>query len=294
MPDSPRVLGIGELLWDISPEGKHLGGAPGNFAYHVQQQGISAAPVSAVGDDDLGRELLETLRGRDVSTDFIATLENKPTSTVDVELDDGKPTYTIHENVAWDAIPKSDALLVAAREADAICYGTLAQRAPTSRATIQATLKAVKPTCMTVFDVNLRQSFYNADVVRAGLEHATAFKLSDEEVPEVAKLLELPAGDDAFAKALFDAFHRLTLLIVTRGGDGSTVTRRDGESSTLPVERGTVVSTVGAGDSFTAGLVASLLKGRPLREAHERATKLASHVVASPGAMPEVPENLRK
>jgi fructokinase len=293
MPSPYRVLGVGEILWDLQPHGKQLGGAPGNFAFHVNAQGIPAAPVSAVGEDELGRQLLARLEGKGVSIDHVAVLNDVPTSTVDVELDAGKPTYTIHEDVAWDRIPMSDRLLEAAAAARCVCFGSLAQRDARSRETIRQVLDATRPDCLRVFDVNLRQSFYDRDIVDGGLRRATLFKLSDEEVPEVARLLDMPDTPTAFEDAVFEAYVDLGTIAITRGGEGSTVRRRDGGSSEQPTVKGEVVSTVGAGDSFTAGLVSGLLKGRPLAEAHAFATELASFVVSQPGAMPDVPAGLR-
>lgn len=290
---SPRVIGIGEVLWDCAPDGKHLGGAPGNFAYHVNAQGISAVPASAVGEDDLGEELLAALRTHGIDTTFIPKLADYPTSTVDVELNEGKPTYTIHENVAWDHIPASDALLEAAKGADALCYGTLAQRDADSRETIRLALEASRPDCLRIFDVNLRQSFYNAETVDGGLRLATAFKLSDEEILKVAQMLDLPSDETAFGDALFERFGDLSLLIVTRGDSGSLLRRRDGETSPHEGVKAKVSSTVGAGDSFTAGVVVALLKGRSLAEAHDFAARLAAFVVSQPGAMPEIPGELK-
>ena len=193
MPTAPAVIGIGEVLWDLQPHGRQLGGAPGNFAYHVHAQGIPAAPASAVGDDALGRDLLAELDQRHVDTSFIATLSDYPTGTVDIDLDEsGKPTYTIHEGVAWDHIPATDALINAAKTARAVCYGTLAQRDADSRETIRQVLDATPERCLRVFDVNLRQSFFDREIVEGGLERATMFKLSDEEVADVAQLLGAP------------------------------------------------------------------------------------------------------
>jgi fructokinase len=285
------VLGIGEVLWDLQPHGRQLGGAPGNFAYHCHVQGFTAAPVSAVGDDDLGRDLLAELTARGVDTSLIQIVD-VPTSTVDVQLEDGKPTYTIHENVAWDKLPLAADLQSAAESAKAVCYGTLAQRDAVSRQTILKLLNATPTGCLRVFDVNLRQSFYDAHVIRGGLERATIFKLSDEEVEEVARLLDLPSNEDQFSAVLFDRFDDLDLLVLTHGGEGSVLQRRDGERSRHPVVEAEVVSTVGAGDSFTAGVVTGMLKGHDLKATHAFASKLASFVVSQPGAMPEIPDDL--
>ena len=294
MPDLPQVLGIGELLWDRLPDGDQLGGAPANFAYHVNAQGISAAPVSTVGDDDLGRRALALLRERGVDTSLVATLPDRPTGTVDVKLDrDGKPTYTIHEGVAYDTLPLTDANRAAAAQARAVCYGTLGRREATAKATIDTLLGLTPRDCLRVFDVNLRQHFYDAEIIDDGLRLATVFKLSDDEVPTVAELLDLPADYTKFSDGLFARYLGLDLLILTRGGDGSTLRRRDGDMSEVGRIDADVVSTVGAGDSFTAGVVVGLLKGRPLRDTHDFAQKLSAYVVGQPGAMPAIPPELR-
>ena len=287
----PTVLGIGELLWDNLPGGRQLGGAPGNFAFHCHQHGLDAAPASAVGDDPEGRDLLAALRQRAVRTDFIETVDH-PTGTVEVQLDaDGKPTYDIRRGVAWDFVPQSDRLMAAAESADAVCYGSLAQREPTSMATVRAVLDATPPDCLRVFDVNLREPFYDAKIVRSGLESASVFKLNDEEIPLVAGYLGLPSKEAAFAEGVLDKFG-LRLLVVTRGGSGSllkTPAEQD-EHSGVKVE---VVSTVGAGDSFTATVVAGLLAGLPLAEVHDRAARVAAYVCTQSGAMPTLPDALR-
>ncbi len=295
MLESPArlVLGLGEVLWDLQPHGKQLGGAPANFAYHVNAQGIAAAPVSAVGEDKLGRELLAELSSRGVDTAFVQTAAGMPTSTVDVELDDGKPTYTIHEGVAWDRINFTEALETAAKSARAVCYGTLAQRGTVSRETITRILRATPDDCLRVFDVNLRQSFWDKAIITNGLTYATVFKLSDEEVDDVASALDLPSDPQRFTEELLVRFENLDLLIITRGGDGSTLRRRSGETSQHGTEKADVVSTVGAGDSFTAGVVAGLLKGQPLGLTHAFASKLAAYVVSRSGAMPTLPDDLR-
>ena len=289
----PSVIGLGELLWDLQPHGRQLGGAPGNFAYHCHAQGLDAAPASAVGDDQLGQDLLAELREHGVKTDLVAVLDRWPTGTVDVQLADGKPTYTIHEDVAWDHIPATDGLLEAAASARCVCYGSLAQRHEDSRDTVRDVLDATSADCLRVFDVNLRQHFYDRRTIDGGLRRATLFKLSDEEVSEVARLLDLPTDPDPFADGLFDRYLTLDLLVLTKGGEGSTVLRRDGETSEQGQVEAEVVSTVGAGDSFTAGLVAGLLKGRGLPRAHAFAARLAAHVVSQPGAMPPIPSELR-
>lgn len=287
----PRVLGIGEILWDVFPEGRQLGGAPGNFAYHVHQHGIPAAPVSAVGHDEPGEDILTELEKRGVDTRFIARVEH-PTGSVQVELDEkGKPEYDIKENVAWDHLPVTDRLLELARSARALCFGSLAQRMPPSRKTIEALLAAAGDEALKVFDVNLRAPFYSADVVRSGLEACNVFKLSDDEVKEVAEMLGLPSKEATFADAVIDEFD-LRMLVVTRGDSGSLVQTPD-ERDEHPGVKANVVSTVGAGDSFNATIVAGVLSGLSVAELHDRAAHVAAFVCEQSGAMPELPGRLR-
>jgi len=198
----PLVLGIGEILWDLLPEGKHVGGAPANFAFHVAQLGADGRVVSCVGGDPLGDELLEVLRTRGLSTDGVAVLPDRPTGTVTVEVDaHGKPTFTIHQGVAWDHMPTTDTMLDWARQAAAVCYGTLFARSETSRATLLRLLDATPPDCLRVFDVNLRQHYYDAKTLTIGLEAANVLKLNDEELPIIARLLRIGSEfDDAMAE----------------------------------------------------------------------------------------------
>lgn len=288
--DYPQVLGIGEILWDVFPDGRQLGGAPGNFAYHVHQHGIPAAPVSAVGHDEPGDALLAELKKRGVDTQFIARVE-EPTGTVEVELDEkGKPEYDIKQDVAWDHLPVTDRLLEVVRTARALCFGSLAQRMPPSREAIQALLAAAGEECLKVFDVNLRAPFYTAQVVRSGLESCNVFKLSDDEVKKVAELIGLPESEAEFADAVIDRFD-LRMLVVTRGDKGSLVQTPD-ERDEHPGVKADVVSTVGAGDSFTATIVAGVLSGLSVGHLHDRAARVAAFVCEQPGAMPELPDNL--
>ena len=178
------VVGIGELLWDLLPEGRQLGGAPANFAYHAKALCGSGIPVSCVGADELGAEAVALLTQNGLSNDYVAVDEDRPTGTVSVSLDGaGVPNYTIHEEVAWDFVPETAALIALAKAADAVCFGSLAQRSPVTRATIQAFLRASRPDCLKVFDINLRQSYYDVEIIRASLDLAHVLKLNDEELP---------------------------------------------------------------------------------------------------------------
>lgn len=285
------MLGLGELLWDVFPDGRQLGGAPGNFAYHVHAHGLAGAPVSAVGRDEPGEAMLAELQERGVNTQLIARVE-KPTGTVEVELDEkGKPEYDIRRDVAWDHIPVTEELLHVARSARAICFGSLAQRMQPSRHAVRTVLDAAPRDCLEVFDVNLRAPFYSEEVIRTGLIASDVFKLSDDEVKVVARLVGLPEDEARFADALIDRFG-LQMLVITRGAEGS-ILQTPQQRHEHPGVKADVKSTVGAGDSFTATLVAGILNGLSLDELHDRAARVAAFVCEQPGAMPELPQALR-
>ena len=273
---APRVVGIGELLWDVFPGGRRLGGAPANFASHCARLGCRGAVVSRVGDDALGTQALAQLSALGVE----ARLQIDPvlpTGTVTVAIGPGgQPSYTIHEGVAWDALEDPGAA-----QADAICFGTLASRDPRSRGAIQRFLDAAAPTCLRVFDVNLRQTFHTPERVRALLGRCDVLKLNEDELPVVAAMAGVPAVPQAL-RARFG----LRLVALTLGARGSILcTARDRrEEPGVPVE---VVDSVGAGDAFTAALVTGLLQGLDLATLHRRATALAAFVCTREGATPD-------
>jgi len=287
----PTIVGLGEILWDLLPDGKQFGGAPANFAYHAKQFGAEAHVLSAVGDDELGREILGRLDRLGLGRDLVAIDAEHPTGTVSVELDEqGKPDFTIHTGVAWDFIPAMPELDALAARADAVCFGSLAQRSEVSRATIRRFLDATGNGCLRVFDINLRQHFFNAEVVGASLERADLLRLSDDESPVVAELLSLPADEGSFLDAVMRQYD-LTLVALTKGAAGSVLRSRDG-TSTVPGTRVNVADTVGAGDSFTAAVVMGLLAGRNLDATNRRANDVAAYVCTQSGATPDLPEHL--
>ncbi len=286
------VTGIGEILWDLLPEGKQLGGAPANFAYHVSQFGLGGCVVSAVGNDQLGQEIKAQLIEKDIDS-LIAEVPF-PTGTVTVELDKaGVPRYDIKKNVAWDNIPFTPELEEIARRTKAVCFGSLAQRSIVSRDTIFKFLDAMKSGADTlrVFDVNLRQNFYSKDVLTRSFQYANIVKINDEELEELCRMYEI-GGDSIAEKArvLLELFD-LRILILTCGLNGSYVFAK-GETSFLPTPEVEVADTVGAGDSFTASFIASLLQGISLPEAHEIAVATSAYICMNHGAMPPLPENL--
>lgn len=306
-PTPTRILGVGELLWDLlpTPPGKQPGGAIANFCYYARALGGTAAKVtlaSAVGRDILGRELLAKLAQLRLNPDSIQQDDRHPTGTVTVKVDaQGQPTYTIHHPVAWDFIKCTPALLTLAGQVDALCFGTLAQRSDFSRQTIRKLLQATGPDAWRIFDINLRQSFHTPEIIKDSLELANVLKLNDEELPLLAKALELPAptaGDEAAETAFFKQLsqrHTLKLVALTRGQRGATLwsyAAATVETSTCPAEKIQIVDSVGASDAFSAALVMGLLAGRPLAVINRQACRLAAYVCTQAGATPPLPASL--
>lgn len=285
------VVGLGELLWDMFPAGKKLGGAPLNFAYHCHQLGAQGCPVSAVGADELGREVLGVVVSKDVSSQYIAELADRPTGTVDVTLDgNGKPEYVIKEGVAWDFIPESGDLDLLARRADAVCFGSLAQRSVVSRQTIAKFVSSMQPDSLKICDVNLRQQFYTRDILQLSLGLCNLLKLSDEELPVVADMLEVSGSVEEQLRAIIKQFD-LRLVAYTRGPDGSLLVSPQ-QSDDHPGCPGKAVNSVGAGDSFTAALCMGLLNGSNLAEVNDHANRVATYVCAMDSATPALPADL--
>ena len=277
------IVGIGEILWDMLPTGKALGGAPANFAYHAARLGEEGWAVSAVGDDELGREIRDIVAEKKLNN--IIAMSDKPTGTVEVELNEkGVPTYNIMEDVAWDNIPFTAEMEALASRADAVCFGSLVQRM-NSRQTVLRFLKALRPDALKVFDINLRQHYYSPEVIEESLRLADILKINDEEIGTVARLFSF--GEDATeaCRALI-ARYGLRLVILTKGPEGSEVI-----TAQEVIPQGTddveIVDTVGAGDSFTAAFVVSYLRGDTLAEAQRLASETASYVCSRKGAMPQ-------
>ncbi len=290
MPSQPSfVVGLGEVLWDLLPEGRRLGGAPANFAFHASQFGFPTRVVSAVGPDDLGREIIAQLDARFIGGG-IATVPY-PTGTVAVSLDaQGSPSYDIRHDVAWESIPFSQALQDLARQTRAVCFGSLAQRGPVSRATINAFIDALPRGSLVVFDVNLRAGAHAADFLPS-MSRCDILKINEDEFRDIQSLPQFHSDDfDISCSKILSILHP-QILIVTCGAEGSYVLTSN-SSSFLPSLHVNVADTVGAGDSFTAAFVASLLRGRSLSEAHERAVAVSAYVCSQPGAMPVLPPDL--
>lgn len=284
-----QVVGIGEALWDMLPEGRKIGGAPANFAYHMSQFGFEATAVSAVGRDPLGDGIVAEFDARGLHHD-LARVEY-PTGTVEVSLDaQGIPCYDIRTEVAWDHIPFTAGLQRLAARTRCICFGSLAQRNPDSRRTIQRFLDAMPETSLRVFDINLRQQFYGREVVEESLGRCNILKINDEEIVILSRMFGLPT-DMTEAGLALKRQYALQEVILTCGTRGSYVFHDRGISF-LHTPQVEVADTVGAGDSFTAGFCASLLRGCPIPEAHARAVAVSAYVCSQHGAMPRLPEEL--
>ena len=292
--NKPLVIGMGEALWDVLPEGRKIGGAPANFAFHAGQAGMDARVVSAVGRDALGDETLLTLQQKGLNTDAVARVDF-PTGVVQVTLSEGGiPQYDICEGVAWDNIPFTPALDELARNAQAVCWGSLAQRSEVSRNCIYRFLDAMpsEQGRLKVFDINLRQHFYSIDVIEASCQRANVLKINEEELVIVSELLRLGTPQvEQQCRLLMERFS-LDMLVLTCGSNGSYIfTPVETSFRVTPLVQ--VADIVGAGDSFTATLVADLLKGASVGVAHEHAVQLAAYVCTQQGAMAEWPEALR-
>ena len=287
------VVGMGEALWDMLPEGKKIGGAPANFAYHVSQFGLNSRVVSAVGEDELGAEILKNFQEKKLNC-MIETVPY-PTGTVQVELDsNGVPCYDIREGVAWDNIPFTSALEGLARQTQAVCFGSLAQRSVVSRETINHFIDAMpeSDTTLKIFDINLRQGFYTKDILCNSFRKCNILKINDEELVTVSRMFGYPGIDLQDKCWILLAKYNLKMLILTCGVNGSYVFT-PGNISFVETPKVEVADTVGAGDSFTAAFVASILKGKPVGEAHRLAVEVSAYVCTQNGAMPVLPDSLK-
>jgi fructokinase len=285
------IVGIGEALWDMLPEGRKIGGAPANFTYHVSQFGLDAVAVSAVGDDELGAEIRQTFEEKDLQTQ-LATVPY-PTGTVAVTLDaKGIPHYEICEGVAWDNIPFSPELEALARNTIAVCYGTLAQRNSVSRKTIESFIAAMPADGIKICDINLRGTFYNKEILESSMRACDILKINDEEIDEVSRLLGAEFPTQRMAALNLMSRYEVDILILTCGTNGSYIYSMDGTESFLPTPKVKVADTVGAGDSFTGAFIAALLCGKDIKKAHALAVEVSAYVCTQNGAMPELPDEI--
>lgn len=286
------VVGMGEALWDVLPEGKKIGGAPANFAYHVSQFGLSSCVVSAIGNDALGKEIVENLTSKGLN--HLIEEVPYPTGTVQVEIDQaGIPQYEIKENVAWDNIPYTARLESLAQNTKAVCFGSLAQRNVVSRNTITRFLDTMPhdEDSLVVFDVNLRQGFYNKEILCDSMKRCNILKINDEELVTVSRMFGYPGIDLQDKCWILLGKYNLKMLILTCGINGSYVFT-PGNVSFQPTPKVEVADTVGAGDSFTAAFIANILKGKSVAESHNCAVRTSAFVCTKKGAMPILPPEL--
>jgi len=290
------ILGIGELLWDMLPQARRLGGAPANFTVMAGRLSNHAAVLSRIGRDDLGREAVHQLDPLPADTSFLQVDPAHETGRVTVSFNDGQPSYTIHQPAAWDFMELSGEWVQLAERADAICFGSLAQRCLESRQTIQTLVAQASARSVRIFDVNLRSPFYSSEVIQESLELATVMKMNDAEVPLVLSLLGLAAEEErapqslrAGAGRLLAEFPTLQLVAVTRGEHGSLLVARDEwhEHPGYPVK---VADTIGAGDAFTAAMTHYLLRGADLATLNEAGNRWGGWMASQSGAMPPLPE----
>lgn len=286
------IVGLGEALWDMLPDGKKLGGAPANFAYHAGQFGLNTIAISALGEDKLAEETIEAIEKNGLK--YLMPRVPYPTGTVQVILDgEGIPTYDIKENVAWDNIPFTDEMKQIAANCRAVCFGSLAQRNVVSRTTIQKFLDATPADCMKIFDINLRQDFYTKEVIEDSFKLCNVLKINDEELVIVSRMFELKGLDQAEKCKELVAKYNLDILVLTCGTNGSYVFTPT-EMSFQETPKVEVADTVGAGDSFTGSFCAAILNGLPVKEAHNKAVHVSAFVCTQNGAMPKLPEEFTK
>ena len=288
------LLAFGEILWDIFPDGSHIGGAPFNLAAHAVRCGLEAQLLSRVGADDLGRRALAEARRLGVGTDLVQTDLQHPTGTVTVQLSaEGQPSYTIHTNVAWDFIAAEPDKLCDQR-VDAICCGTLAQRSAVSRASLRRVLE-IFPAAPVFFDVNLRQHFFSRELVAEGLARTTILKLNDSEVAVLSELLfGARLDEEAFARKIQQQFSSVQIVLVTRGARGCLLVERGGAAAEIPGHPVKVADTVGAGDAFSAAFLALWLHNKPPMAAVAAANELGAFVASRRGAVPDYSPEIRR
>ena len=289
------IVGLGEALWDVLPEGKKLGGAPANFAYHAGQflGSENTIAISALGEDALGEETIQALKERHLN--YLMPFVQYPTGTVQVTLTgDGIPTYEIKENVAWDNIPFTPEMEEIARNARAVCFGSLAQRNIVSRENIRKFLDTTPDDCLRICDINLRQQFYSKQVLEDSFCICNILKINDEELVVVNHMFGYDGLDMRQTCEKIVQDYHLKMLVLTCGTNGSYVFTDDGLSSFQDTPKVKVADTVGAGDSFTGSFCGCIIKGKPVQEAHKTAVQVSAFVCTQNGAMPIVPEELKK
>jgi fructokinase len=289
-----NIVGIGEILWDMLPAGKQLGGAPANFAYHAGalSEGLFKSYIfSSVGDDELGEEIISELGALNLQLKYLLINRQKPTGVVNVTLDKkGMPSYEIKEDVAWDHISKVPEEL--ARQTDVVCFGSLAQRSKTSRTSILNFLKQVPQTSLKIFDINLRQKYYDQQTIESSLKLANVIKINDDELIMLVKMFkwDVKTEEDALMKLV--NVYKLKLAVLTRGDKGSMLVNSNLKISEHPGCPTEVKDSIGAGDSFTAAVATGLLKGLTLNKINDNANKVAAYVCSQAGATPKLSQEL--
>jgi len=286
------VAGIGEILWDVFDDNEELGGAPINFAYHINALGGHGIPVSTVGDDERGQRALVELANRGLTIETISKTNLFETGYVQVTLDkNGVPSYDFTSDTAWDHLLLNQQLLNMTSSFQGVCFGTLAQRSEPSRKAIYSFIDSLAPDALRIYDLNLRQHFYSREVIETSLAKANLLKLSAEELQVIASMFSLDGSDEAMLRELM-LRHRLDLAVLTRGPEGCLLLSQD-EIVDLPGIPASVADTIGAGDAFTAATALGKLLGRPLAAIAEHANKLAAYVCTCQGAMPPIPSRLK-
>lgn len=284
------VVGLGEILWDCLPEGKKLGGAPANFAFHAGLLGAETIAISAIGKDALGDEILRELDTNGLK--YLMPRTEQPTGTVQVQLDDkGIPTYEIKTDVAWDNIPFLPEMEQLASKCDCVCFGSLAQRSKVSRNTIKDFLRHTPEKCLKIFDINLRQQFYTKELIHYNLLACNILKINDEELDIVSEMFGYSnLSVEGKCQHLLEEY-QLKMLVLTCGVNGSYVFAPD-QKSFMETPKVEVADTVGAGDSFTGAFAASLLAGQTIQEAHQLAVKVSAFICTQKGAMHKYKNNM--
>ena len=286
------IIGLGEALWDVLPEGKKLGGAPANFAYHAGQFGLDTIAISALGDDALAEETIEALKEHGLN--YLMPRVPYPTGTVQVTLAEGGiPTYEIKEGVAWDNIPYTDEMAEIAKNARAVCFGSLAQRNKVSRENIRKFLADTPADCLKICDINLRQQFYSKEVLEDSFRLCNILKINDEELVVVNRMFGYDGLDMRQTCEKMVQDYGLKMLVLTCGTNGSYVFTDDGLTSFQDTPKVEVADTVGAGDSFTGSFCACILNGKPVQEAHKTAVQVSAFVCTQNGAMPVIPDKFK-
>ena len=286
------IIGLGEALWDVLPEGKKLGGAPANFAYHAGQFGLDTIAISALGEDALAEETIEALKEHDLN--YLMPCVPYPTGTVQVTLAEGGiPTYDIKEGVAWDNIPYTDEMTEIAKNARAVCFGSLAQRNKVSRENIRKFLADTPADCLKICDINLRQQFYSKEILEDSFRLCNILKINDEELVVVNRMFGYDGLDMRQTCEKMVQDYGLKMLVLTCGTNGSYVFTDDGLTSFQDTPKVEVADTVGAGDSFTGSFCACILNGKPVQEAHKTAVQVSAFVCTQNGAMPVIPDKLK-